>query len=168
MDKTIHPKDSGDMEPPKGGFDIFISFRDPDLAIALGLAEHLEGRGFNVFMAHKTLKQLGVTDYRRAISEALDQSAALVVVGTRPDYFTSEWVGYEWRSFLNETHSPNKNYGRVFSFTSGVGVDELPYDLRQVQTVKYDPTAPKASFDEMARYIGPREKIRVPRHERKP
>jgi hypothetical protein len=167
-ERETHPPEPEPHPRSRGRFEIFISFRDPDLPIALGLAENLERRGFNVFMSYLTLKRLGAADYKRAISEALDESAVLIVVGTRPEYLKSGWVSYEWQSFFAETHTDRKNFGRVFSFLGGVGVDELPFDLRQVQAVKYDPTAPEASFNEMAKYIGPREKIWEPRHESKP
>jgi hypothetical protein len=167
-EREIHPPVPAPSPRARGRFEIFVSFRDPDLPIARGLAENLERRGFNVFMSFLTLQQLGAADYFRAINEALDESAVLIVVGTRPDRFTSGWVSYEWQSFFAETHTDRKRFGRVFPFVGGVGVEELPFALRQVEAVKYDPLAPEASFNEMARYIGPREKIWEPRHASRP
>jgi hypothetical protein len=160
MEKAEHRIESRRFQLPKGRFDIFVSFRDPDLPIAQGLAEHMERRGFKVFMSVKTLQQLGAADYFRVINEALEQSAVLIVVGTRPDRFTSGWVSYEWQSFLAEIHSGRKSYGRVFPFAGGMRVDELPFALRQVQMIPYDPASPERSFDKVAERVGLRSQLR--------
>ena len=151
------------VEPPRGEFELFISFRDPDLGIAQSIAADLRQRGFQVFMSAESLKSLGAADYFRAINEALEQSAVLVVVGTRPDRFDSGWVRYEWQSFLAEKHSGRKDFGRVFTFSGGVRVDELPYALRQVQMIPFDPTSSESSFDTLASIIGPKARLREPR-----
>jgi len=162
-EKRVEKGDSPRVEHAKGEFDVFISFREVDLPVAQSLAGDLRQRGLNVFMSSETLKWLGAADYYRAINEALEQSAVLVVVGSRPERFNSGWVRYEWQSFFAEVHSGRKDYGRVFTFTGGVGVDELPFALRQVQLIPYDPTSPESSFDTVASFIGRRERLRVPR-----
>jgi hypothetical protein len=162
-DKRPTPPDGTRVEPPRGEFELFISFRDPDLGIARSVAADLRQRGFQVFMSAESLKSLGAADYFRAINEALEQSAVLVVVGTRPDRFDSGWVRYEWQSFLAEKHSGRKDFGRVFTFSGGVRVDELPYALRQVQMIPFDPTSSESSFDTLSSIIGPKERLREPR-----
>jgi hypothetical protein len=168
VDTRQTPSDGIRVEPSQGEFELFISFRDPDLGIAQSVAADLHQRGFGVFMSAESLKSLGAADYFRAINEALEQSAVLVVVGTRPDRFDSGWVRYEWQSFLAEKHSGRKDFGRVFTFSGGVRIDELPYALRQVQMIPFDATSPESSFDTLASIIGPRARLREPRHESKP
>jgi hypothetical protein len=160
--RDVEDKPRG-VTQPGGEFDVFVTFRDPDLDVARSLAGDLRQRGFHVFMSSESLKSLGAADYFRAINEALEQSAVLVVVGSRPDRFNSGWVRYEWQSFFAEVHSGRKPYGRVFTFSGGVGIDELPFALRQVQTVPYDAISPESSFDTVASFIGPRDRLRLTR-----
>lgn len=74
-------------------------------------------------------------------------------LGTRYDHFDGGWVGFEWKSFINEIHSGRK-HGRVFSFASGLSVDDLTYALRFYQMIPYDPASHQESFENLVSYIG--------------
>lgn len=147
----------GTLRPPPGGqdgmFQVFISHRTPDLGIAYWLAQELTSRGCSVFFCAESLPRLGESDYAAAIDRALDSATCLIIVGTKAEYFDSGWVGYEWRCFLNEIRSGRKRNGRVFTFTGGVQIPELPLALRNVQMIPYSSASPQDSFESLFRYV---------------
>jgi hypothetical protein len=136
-----------------GACQVFISFKSADLQVARSLYEYLGRGGYRVFCSAESLARLGESDYCAAIDRALDSASCLIVLGTHPAHFDSGWVGYEWRSFLNEYHSGRKPHGRLFTFASGVRAEELPFALRSQQMIQYSPSSPEDSFDNLHRYI---------------
>jgi len=135
--------------------DIFISCRSADQAIAQWLHQFLEKRGHQgrVFCSSESLPRLGESDYASAIDAALEFATCMIVVGTQPEHFDSGWVGYEWRSFLNEVRSGRKAKGQVFVFSGGVEVGQLPLSLRSQQMVPYSAASPHDSFEALYRFI---------------
>lgn len=133
--------------------DIFLSFKSQDAAVARRLHEYLVGTGYRVFWTPESLREKGESDYAGAIDAALESAACLVVVGTKAEYFDSGWIGYEWRSFLNEIYSGRKR-GQVFVVSGGVAVDDLPYRLRNVQVVPFTTTTTHAAFSEISQFVG--------------
>jgi len=107
------------------------STRDSEIAEQLEMA--LEQRGIQTFRADSALQQLGRADYSRAITEALEQASILVVVGTTREHVSSEWVRFEWDTFLNEVRSRRKQ-GLLVSVLEGMSIDQLPIELRQWQS----------------------------------
>ena len=124
---------------------IFISFkhrgadgrptRDSDLA--QGLYQFLSDRGFRVFFSNKTLESGGVSAYKPAIEEALDNAQVLIAVTTRPEHINSEWVKYEWDSFHNDIISGLKSGGRIFVYVEDLAPSALPRALRQCQVFEH-------------------------------
>jgi hypothetical protein len=139
--------------PSSGKYDVFISFHEPDMQVAQWLFQHLGSHGLRVFFSHDSLMKLGAADYCDAIDRALDSASSLIVVGTHPDHFDGGWVGYEWRSFINEIHSGRKPGGRVFTFASSVTAHQLPFALRSCQMISYSATSPQDSFENMVAYL---------------
>ena len=72
---------------------------------------------------------------------------------TRPESFDSEWVGYEWRSFLNEVRSGRKIHGKLFTFAGNVTVDQLPFALRSFQMVPYSSASPHDSWALLSQFV---------------
>lgn len=134
--------------------EIFISFKHDDLQIARWLYDHLSKCRYRAFCSVESLVRLGAADYCKAIDRALESASCLIVLGTRADHFDSGWVGYEWRSFINEIHSGRKAKGRVFIFASDVSIGRLPFALRSFQMIPYSPSSPQDSFEDLVRYIG--------------
>jgi hypothetical protein len=132
---------------------IFISHRTADLGLARWVNQELMARGFRVFCCAETLPRLGESDYALAIDSALEAATCLVIIGTKPEYFDSGWVGYEWRSFLNEIRSGRKPLGKVFTFAGDVSIHLLPLALRNVQMIPYSSASPQDSFESLYQYV---------------
>jgi hypothetical protein len=125
--------------------DVFICFknldhhkkptRDYDLAVEV--YRFLTKKGLAVFMSEFDLPSEGISDYTKAIDEALESSRTLIVIGTSVENLNSGWVRSEWQSFVNEITSGNKPDGRVFCYLEGVELQKLPLRLRYRQCIHH-------------------------------
>jgi len=139
-------------------YDVFISYKQTDTfrnktedsILALELYNSLLAKNIKVFFSDSTLEIVGVSQYKKAIDDALDQCKVLIVVGTSCANINSEWVHYEWDSFYNDILSGIKSNSQVFSYIDKIVPAELPRTLRQLQVFeKRD-----VSTYEVAEYIG--------------
>lgn len=89
-------------------FDVFICYKEtdrngkrtPDSVLANDLYHQLTQEGFKVFFSRITLEdKLGVA-YEPYIFAALNSAKAMVVLGTKPEYFNAVWVKNEWSRYL--------------------------------------------------------------------
>lgn len=148
-------------------YDVFISFKNllpsgeptRDSVLAREVHDHLAQNGLSVFLSNVALEQLGVSQYKRAIDDALDAAQVLVAVGTSRDHLESRWVRYEWDSFFNDILSDVKPSGRVFAYIEGLRMLDLPRSLRQAQTFVHGGPAKEALFNFIANAL---EKRRPP------
>ena len=123
-------------------YEVFISFKfsgkDGKPTRDAWLGEHLyQGlmkEGINTFYSPVTLREVGADDYQRHIDAALDQAVVMIVIGTEKDFMESEWVRAEWETFIGEVRGGRKS-GRVFTYTEGMNVKELPLPLRKFQMI---------------------------------
>ena len=120
-----------------------------DSEIAHDLYRFLEIRGLRVFFSPKSLEQHGVADFKMAIDDALDETSVVIAVGTTPENLQSKWVRYEWDSFFKDILTDIKPHGRVFTYTEGVAIKDLPRALRQVQCFDHG----AESMENLYRYI---------------
>ena len=90
-------------------YDVFICYKETDedtgektedVELAEELYRDLTSRGFKVFFAKETLQTKLSIDYEPYIFAALKSSRAMVVLGTKAEYFMSVWVKNEWGRFL--------------------------------------------------------------------
>ena len=90
-------------------YDVFICYKETDESTGektedVGLSETLYNdltkRGFKVFFAKETLKSKLSIDYEPYIFAALKSARAMIVLGTKAEYFMSVWVKNEWGRFL--------------------------------------------------------------------
>ena len=90
-------------------FDIFICYKEtdnngrrtPDSVLAQELYYQLKQEGFKVFFSRITLEdKLGIA-YEPYIFAALNSAKAMVVLGTRQEYFNAVWVKNEWSRYLS-------------------------------------------------------------------
>lgn len=94
-----------DQEEP---YDVFISYKKAaedgsltkDSKVARKLYYHLKDKGFNVFFAEETLKNVPDLKYEPYIFASISSAPVMVVVGSRREYFEATWVKNEWRRFL--------------------------------------------------------------------
>jgi len=122
-------------------YDIFISFknsdangnRTPDSKIAEQCYRYLTEKGLRVFFSNIELEFIGKAQYTRIIDDALESAKVLIAVGCSYENLNSNWVRYEWESFMNDIRSNIKPHAEVFVLYQGVGVHDLPRALRQQQ-----------------------------------
>lgn len=89
-------------------FDVFICYKETDSmgrrtvdsTIANDLYHYLTGEGFKVFFAAITLEDKLGREYEPYIFAALQSAKVMLVLGTRPEYFSAVWVKNEWSRFL--------------------------------------------------------------------
>ena len=122
-------------------YDVFISFKNSDengritrdSEIAKKLYDFLTDKGLSVFFSNEVLERLGKAQYTRVIDEALDSARILIAIGCSHDNLNSQWVRYEWESFINDVRSGIKSNAEIFVLYEGVRLSELPRALRQQQ-----------------------------------
>ena len=89
-------------------FDVFICYKEtdangrrtPDSVLANDLYHQLTQEGFKVFFSRITLEDKLGTAYEPYIFAALNSSKVMVVLGTKPEYFSAVWVKNEWSRYL--------------------------------------------------------------------
>jgi len=97
-------------------FDVFICYKEsdaagrrtPDSVLANDLYHQLIQEGFKVFFARITLEDKLGSAYEPYIFAALNSAKVMVVLGTRPEYFSAVWVKNEWSRFLTQIKSGAK------------------------------------------------------------
>lgn len=138
-------------------YDIFISAKNlddnghptKDREIAHSLWEFLTGQGFRVFFSNVSLEKMGIAAYSRAIDDALDRARVLVVVCSTGNNADSQWIRYEWDSFLNDVRSGIKPDGRVFVYLVNESIRNLPRALRHTQCIEHN----EGGFIRLANFI---------------
>jgi uncharacterized protein YegL len=121
--------------PAKGNYDVFISAKSEDNALAAKVYDLLSANGIAVFWSERSLARLARANFREAIDDALEASAHCVVVTSSAANVLSPWVKAEWGMFINELRSGNKT-GNVITVLCGtLSIKDLPISLRPYQAV---------------------------------
>ena len=89
-------------------FDVFICYKEtdangrrtPDSVLANDLYHQLSNEGFKVFFSRITLEDKIGSAYEPYIFAALNSARVMVVLGTKPEYFSAVWVKNEWSRYL--------------------------------------------------------------------
>ena len=89
-------------------FDVFICYKETDnngrrtqdSVLATDLYHQLTQEGLKVFFSRITLEDKIGTAYEPYIFAALNSAKVMVVLGTKPEYFTAAWVKNEWSRYL--------------------------------------------------------------------
>ena len=90
-------------------FDVFICYKETDQngkrtidsTIANDIYYQLTQEGFKVFFAAITLEDKLGQEYEPYIFAALNSAKVMLVLGTKPEYFSAVWVKNEWSRFLH-------------------------------------------------------------------
>ena len=122
-------------------YDVFISFKNSDSdgnktkdsIIAEQLYNYLTEKGLSVFFSNVELEFLGKAQYTRVIDNALESSQFLIAVGCSNENLDSQWVRYEWESFINDVRSGIKSNAEIFVLYQDMTINQLPRALRQHQ-----------------------------------
>ena len=131
--KTIDALQKGILEISKKEkpFDVFICYKEtdaegrrtPDSVLANDLYHQLTREGFKVFFSRITLEDKLGQQYEPYIFAALNSAKVMVVLGTKPEYFSAVWVKNEWSRYLSLIKSgANKTLVPAYK-------DMDPYDL---------------------------------------
>ena len=140
-------------------YDVFICYKETDedtgektedVELAASLYEDLSARGLKVFFAKETLKTKLSIDYEPYIFAALKSSKAMVVLGTKAEYFMSVWVKNEWGRFLKLMQEDDKKQ----MFFACDDPEELPraFATKQAQLLGSD-NALKNLADNIERFL---------------
>lgn len=89
-------------------YDVFICYKETDDAgnrtydsvIANDIYYQLIQEGFKVFYAAITLEDKLGSAYEPCIFAALNSAKVMLVIGTKPEYFSAVWVKNEWSRYL--------------------------------------------------------------------
>lgn len=121
-------------------FDVFISYKEtdeltggrtPDSMIGQELYDELERDGYKVFFSRVTLENALGSAYEPTIFAALQSAKVMVVIGTKPEYFTATWVKNEWGRYLALIREgADKTLVPVFRNMSGY---DLPPEFAHLQ-----------------------------------
>ena len=90
-------------------FDVFICYKETDdsgkrtvdSTLANDIYHQLTQNGLKVFYAAITLEDKLGQEYEPYIFAALNSAKVMLVIGTKPEYFTAVWVKNEWSRFMN-------------------------------------------------------------------
>ena len=133
----------GQAAPGSGNYDVFVSFKSVDEALARKIYDFLKQNGKEVFFSRESLPQLGQSEYEDAIYEALEHSKHFVLVGSNPEYFKTDWVSREWKYYNNKNRESEKP-GNLIIILPSEYVDEkdmlppqLRYNVEKVRMVEF-------------------------------
>ncbi|WP_281691179.1 TIR domain-containing protein [Neglectibacter timonensis] len=90
-------------------FDVFLCYKEtdaagrrtPDSVLAQEIYYELVNEGLKVFFSRITLEDKIGAAYEPYIFAALNSAKVMVVIGTKPEYFTAAWVKNEWSRYLS-------------------------------------------------------------------
>ena len=109
--RTINEIQKGILEisQKEEPFDVFVCYKEtdnngrrtPDSVLANDLYHQLTQEGFKVFFARITLEDKLGSAYEPYIFAALNSAKVMVVLGTKPEYFSAVWVKNEWSRYLS-------------------------------------------------------------------
>ena len=145
---------------------VFISFKNSDngkqtrdSVMAKTLHQLLKLQKIDVFMSNSTLSEVGDSNFKEVIDNALEQSLILILVGTREDYILSPWVKYEWNNFYQDIMSDRKKGGEIYCvFENYQG--NIPIALRYKETFSMD----NESLNSLVRFVSAKLNIDINRN----
>ena len=126
--------------------DVFISYKATDNNIvtedshyAEMLYRELKKNAYKVFCAPVLLKDVFGEMHEPYIYSAIQSCKAMVVIGTKPEYFNSPWIRNEWTRFL-DLAKESKGKRILISVIHHMSPYELPVELRSSFTINIDKT----------------------------
>ncbi|MBE6642006.1 MAG: toll/interleukin-1 receptor domain-containing protein [Ruminococcaceae bacterium] len=104
-----------------GNYDVFISFKSEDSDLAERVYDYCQQNLKVPFWSKKTLPQLSKSEYEDAIYDAIRKSKHFVVVLSKLDYLSANWIKREMSAFdraITEGRKQDANF--VFVVTDDV------------------------------------------------
>lgn len=163
-------------EAQKYNYDVFISFKASndsdgsetrDAREMHKLYDLLKDKGYRVFFSPVTLITDGVggKGSEPYIFNALDKAKALIVYGSRKEYFSSTWVQNEWQRYLRAMKAGKKEKDSLLVLYEGFNPKELPQGLRRIQGIEYGISAYPAVLSALERVFRNREEAEQDREQ---
>lgn len=118
-------------------YDVFISCKSEDYKYAEKIYDFLKNNGINTFLASTELRQMGESEYRRVISQAMKSTYHIIVFASNADYIDSTWVYYEWDMFLTAKLKGRKQ-GQILTILKDVEVDDINMDLWKYESFTFE------------------------------
>lgn len=131
-------------------YDVFISSKSEDYPIAREIYTFLEGQGYRVFFAEKSIPLGADSVFKKTIDSALDAAQNMIVVGSDAAHLSEGWVHYEWNTFAVEILSGRKSKSNILTVLNDtVSINDIPIGLRSCQNL------PISSYkDTICEYLG--------------
>lgn len=125
-----------DREAP---YDVFICYKEsdengnrtPDSVLAYDLYGELTKAGYRVFFARISLEDKLGSSYEPYIFSALCSAKAMVVLGTKTEYFNAVWVKNEWSRYLGMIRQGEQKV--LIPAYKDISPYELPEDFSHLQ-----------------------------------
>lgn len=130
-------------------YDVFLSRKSEDAHLAKEIYDFLTEKGLKVFDSDISLPQIGNSDYRKKIDEALDSTTHLIVIGSNVKNISSSWVEAEWGFFIQEKRSGYKDGNILTIVKNEVILRELPPSLRYYEVLQLD----NSNLDKILAYV---------------
>jgi hypothetical protein len=109
-------------------YDVFISYKSEDKNMAIELYDFLQNNELSAFYAKKTIND---AEFKKIIDEALDNSQSLIVIASKVEYLTSEYVRYEWDTFSNNILITKRKGSQVLTILPDeININDIPFNLR--------------------------------------
>jgi TIR domain len=118
--------------------DVFLSRKSQDAHLAKEVYDFLTSKGLQVFDSDHSLLEMGNSDYRRAIDDALVKTEHLIVIGSSVENITSSWVETEWGMFLSRKRSGKAKGNILTVVTKDVEIDDLPLGLQYFEIIPFE------------------------------
>lgn len=116
-------------------FNVFISCKSQDYALAHELYDHLANNGFTPFLADSSIKEVGIDQYTALIGEVINICQNMIVFATDVTYLETPYVAAEWHTFINDINTGHKPYAKIVSILSpDINPHDLPTWLRDKQS----------------------------------
>lgn len=116
------------------GFDVFISCKSQDYALAHELHDYLIANGYSPFLADTSIKEVGIDQYTLLIGEVINVCQNMIVFATDARYLESPYVSAEWHTFINDINTGHKPNAKLVNILSPeIDVHALPIWLRDKQ-----------------------------------
>ena len=116
------------------GFDVFISCKSQDYALAHELYDYLVYNGFKPFLADTSIKEVGIDQYTALIGEVINVCQNMIVFATNSDYIETPYVAAEWHTFVNDINTGHKPNAKLVNILApNIDVHNLPAWLRDKQ-----------------------------------
>ena len=129
---------------------IFISAKSADYDHARRVYRFLIEQGLSAFMSDESLPDIGISDYRKAIDDALDRAKHMIVVTSSAEHVRSSWVEAEWGLFIGEKRSGHK-MGNLVTLTVGdMSPTALPASLRYFEVIALEDAG---ALEKVFRYV---------------